>query len=723
MLLLMPRKAPAPPVNPILIPDLPRVEERALTSFIEIPGNIHQNSSLGRWQNQDEGTSCDCVYIPGRSESHLACGEGSDCINRLTLVECIEGDCPSRSHCQNQRLQKKQYASIGVVMTEKKGYGLRAEADIPSDSLVYEYIGEVVQEREFLRRMQKYAQEGIQHFYFMMLQKDEFIDATRKGGIGRFANHSCNPNCYVSKWFVGNHVRMGIFAKRRIFQYEELTFNYNVDRYGHDAQECFCDEPNCVGYIGGKTQTDIGVMDDLYLDALGIADEVENLGLKGSKRRKSRKLDEDYIPSLRPISEEDVPTLCQAIRAASTSSKKMLPHLLNRLKITEDANALRGMLRLRGFSLMHNLLGENEDDINIAKLILESMEKWPLMNRNKVEDSNIEEPVRRLAASTDVELASIAHLLLNSWSSLSTAYRIPRRPTRIHDEDGEPIRVIAVTERPEKRVITDDDAWQVPTFKLTKLEEPQVVSLPPETSMYEPVVAQPIVAGPSRSQLQEIIAQATQAAAQAAETARKEAEEAEKARLATEVAKAKAKERFKKKKTPKSDPGTRLLKLVGEVVVKYMSRYRDLITHDTFKKHAKELTHLITEKEKKSSNFKEGTVDSLSDDKRKKMKKYIEEYIHKLLKKLEARGKLLKPLSNVDSRSLSASNDGSLLIQNGQAHANGSLNGNGYDLEKLVDDLMDDEGEGIEDEEEGCSVPKIPPSGSSADSPVVNSGS
>ena len=221
-------------------------------------------------------------------------------------------------------------------------------------------------------------------------------------------------------------------------------------------------------------------------------------------------------------------------------------------------------------------------------------------------------------------------------------------PTRSsqHDEDGEPIRVIAVTERPEKRVITDDDAWQVPTFKLTKLEEPQVVSLPPETSMYVPVVAQHIVAGPSRSQLQEIIAQATQAAAQAAETARREAEEAENARHATEVAKAKAKERFKKKKTPKSDPGTRLLKLVGEVVVKYMSRYRDLISHDTFKKHAKEvriphasfgpsfthsspqLTHLITEKEKRSSNFKEGTVDSLSDEKRKKMKKYIEEYIH-----------------------------------------------------------------------------------------------
>lgn len=61
-------------------------------------------------------------------------------------------------------------------------------------------------------------------------------------------------------------MRMGIFTKRDINANEELTFNYNVDRYGHEAQQCFCGEDNCVGFIGGKTQTDLGGMDDLYLD-------------------------------------------------------------------------------------------------------------------------------------------------------------------------------------------------------------------------------------------------------------------------------------------------------------------------------------------------------------------------------------------------------------------------------------------------------------------------
>lgn len=41
------------------------------------------------------------------------------------------------------------------------------------DTFIYEYVGDVVSQPSFLKRMRQYAEEGIRHFYFMMLQKEE----------------------------------------------------------------------------------------------------------------------------------------------------------------------------------------------------------------------------------------------------------------------------------------------------------------------------------------------------------------------------------------------------------------------------------------------------------------------------------------------------------------------------------------------------------------------
>ena len=68
-----------------------------------------------------------------------------------------------------------------------------------------------------------------------------------------------------------------------------------------------------------------------HISALGITDEVEKLGLKGSKRKKSKKLDEDYAPVLKPLQDKDVPKVIQAIR--QTSSRKVLLKLLTRIKV------------------------------------------------------------------------------------------------------------------------------------------------------------------------------------------------------------------------------------------------------------------------------------------------------------------------------------------------------------------------------------------------------
>lgn len=62
-----------------------------------------------------------------------------------------------------------------------------------------EYVGEVFDQREFRRRRKDYGKDGTAHFYFMALKADQFIDATRKGNISRFVNHSCDPNAETQK--------------------------------------------------------------------------------------------------------------------------------------------------------------------------------------------------------------------------------------------------------------------------------------------------------------------------------------------------------------------------------------------------------------------------------------------------------------------------------------------------------------------------------------------
>ena len=44
----------------------------------------------------------------------------------------------------------------------------------------------MVAEKEFIKRMGRYAQEGIRHFYFMMLQKDEVRLLLGRGCVWAF---------------------------------------------------------------------------------------------------------------------------------------------------------------------------------------------------------------------------------------------------------------------------------------------------------------------------------------------------------------------------------------------------------------------------------------------------------------------------------------------------------------------------------------------------------
>lgn len=59
--------------------------------------------------------------------------------------------------------------------------------------------------------------------YMFRLDEDRVIDATLSGGLARYINHSCNPNCVTEIVEVDREYRIIIFAKRKINRGEEVN--------------------------------------------------------------------------------------------------------------------------------------------------------------------------------------------------------------------------------------------------------------------------------------------------------------------------------------------------------------------------------------------------------------------------------------------------------------------------------------------------------------------
>lgn len=139
------------------------------------------------------------------------CGPENRCINYETAFECNE-DCPARDRCQNKRFTKRIYPKVQLKKFDRKGWGLVALEHIPRTSFIIEYVGDVINNAEFNRRFEQSVETNAQHFYFMRLKTDLYIDSSVRGNESRFINHSCEPNCTPHKWTINGQTRIGFFA-------------------------------------------------------------------------------------------------------------------------------------------------------------------------------------------------------------------------------------------------------------------------------------------------------------------------------------------------------------------------------------------------------------------------------------------------------------------------------------------------------------------------------
>ena len=74
--------------------------------------------------------------------------------------------------------------------------------------------------------------------YFADLHGPMMIDAEHYGGIARFANHCCWPNCIMQKWTVQGEPRLMMITIRTVEALEELTYNYGMDESAGEDSQC-----------------------------------------------------------------------------------------------------------------------------------------------------------------------------------------------------------------------------------------------------------------------------------------------------------------------------------------------------------------------------------------------------------------------------------------------------------------------------------------------------
>lgn len=111
---------------------------------------------------------------------------------------------------------KKRKKLVKFDRSAIHGWGLYAMENIAYNDLIIEYVGEKVRQKVADLREIKYTKQGIGSSYLFRMVDDEIVDATKKGGIARFINHSCTPNCTARIIKVEGTRRIVIYALKDI---------------------------------------------------------------------------------------------------------------------------------------------------------------------------------------------------------------------------------------------------------------------------------------------------------------------------------------------------------------------------------------------------------------------------------------------------------------------------------------------------------------------------
>ena len=140
--------------------------------------------------------------------------------------------------------------SFGLALRPSaiSGFGLFATRYFSKNSLIIEYCGEMLAGEAMVNKRDAYynalGRRYRQSCYLFRIDELKVLDATQKGNLSRFINHSCDPNCYSRVVQIDSSKKLLIFASKGIEAGEEIVYDY---KFPDEDQKipCLCGSEKC----------------------------------------------------------------------------------------------------------------------------------------------------------------------------------------------------------------------------------------------------------------------------------------------------------------------------------------------------------------------------------------------------------------------------------------------------------------------------------------------
>ncbi|MFH4983630.1 hypothetical protein AB6A40_010339 [Gnathostoma spinigerum] len=179
-------------------------------------------------------------------------GYNADLLSLPPYSRWEPGQLSSSHYSQYQKMRKEWKNNVYLARSKIQGLGLYAARDIEMNSMIIEYKGEVIRSEVGEIREKRYEAQN-RGVYMFRIDSERLIDATMAGGLARYINHSCDPNCTTKILNAGptpDDKKIIIIANRPISAGEELTYDYQFDiEDTADKLACLCGAPNCQKWM------------------------------------------------------------------------------------------------------------------------------------------------------------------------------------------------------------------------------------------------------------------------------------------------------------------------------------------------------------------------------------------------------------------------------------------------------------------------------------------